>query len=38
VADTPTSTADELSKLARLRDDGVLTAAGLDAQKARLLA
>jgi signal transduction histidine kinase len=37
VAGTSASTADELSKLARLRDDGTLTAAEFDAQKARLL-
>jgi Short C-terminal domain/Phospholipase_D-nuclease N-terminal len=32
-----TSTADELSKLAALRDQGVLTSAEFDAQKAALL-
>ena len=32
-----TSTADELSKLATLRDQGVLTSAEFDAQKAALL-
>ena len=33
-----TSTADELEKLAALRDNGTITAAEFDAQKARLLA
>jgi hypothetical protein len=32
-----TSTADELTKLAQLRDSGVITAADFEAQKARLL-
>ena len=32
-----TSTADELSKLAELRDKGVITGAEFDAQKAKLL-
>ena len=34
---TPTSTADELSKLAALRDQGVLTSAEFESQKAALL-
>lgn len=33
-----TSTADELEKLAHLRDDGTITSAEFDAQKAKLLA
>jgi ABC-type multidrug transport system fused ATPase/permease subunit len=37
-AATPASTAEELSKLASLRDQGVLTEAEFDAQKAKLLA
>ena len=37
-AATPPSTAEELSKLASLRDQGVLTEAEFDAQKAKLLA
>ncbi|SOD72469.1 putative oligomerization/nucleic acid binding protein [Jatrophihabitans sp. GAS493] len=37
-AGTPTNTADELHKLAELRDRGVLTAAEFDTQKAKLLA
>ena len=37
-AGTATSTADELSKLAALRDQGVLTAQEFEAQKAALLA
>jgi ABC-type multidrug transport system fused ATPase/permease subunit len=36
-AGTSTSTAEELSKLAALRDQGVLTQAEFDAQKAKLL-
>ncbi|HEX5696697.1 MAG TPA: SHOCT domain-containing protein [Acidimicrobiia bacterium] len=35
---TPTSTADELSKLAALRDQGVLTSSEFESQKAALLA
>jgi hypothetical protein len=38
VAATTPSTAEELSKLASLRDQGVLTQAEFDAQKAKLLA
>jgi hypothetical protein len=34
---TPTSTADELSKLAALRDQGVLTSSEFESQKAALL-
>jgi Short C-terminal domain/Phospholipase_D-nuclease N-terminal len=34
----PTSTADELDKLAKLRDAGTITSAEFDAQKAKLLA
>jgi ABC-type multidrug transport system fused ATPase/permease subunit len=37
-AATPASTAEELSKLASLRDQGVLTEAEFEAQKAKLLA
>ena len=37
-AATPASTAEELSKLASLRDQGVLSQAEFDAQKAKLLA
>jgi hypothetical protein len=37
-AATPPSTAEELSKLASLRDQGVLTEAEFDTQKAKLLA
>jgi hypothetical protein len=37
-AATPASTAEELSKLASLRDQGVLTEAEFDTQKAKLLA
>ena len=37
-AATPASAAEELSKLASLRDQGVLTEAEFDAQKAKLLA
>ena len=37
-AETPASTAEELSKLASLRDQGVLTEAEFDTQKAKLLA
>ena len=37
-AATPASPAEELSKLASLRDQGVLTEAEFDAQKAKLLA
>ncbi len=37
-AETPPSTAEELSKLASLRDQGVLTEAEFDTQKAKLLA
>jgi ABC-type multidrug transport system fused ATPase/permease subunit len=37
-AETPASTAEELSKLASLRDQGVLTQAEFDTQKAKLLA
>ena len=37
-AETPPSTAEELSKLAALRDQGVLTEAEFDTQKAKLLA
>jgi type VI protein secretion system component VasK len=37
-AGTSQSTADELSRLAALRDEGVLTDAEFDAQKARILA
>ena len=37
-AATPASTAEELSKLPALRDQGVLTQAEFDAQKAKLLA
>ena len=38
VAPTQTSTAEELTKLAALRDQGVLTQAEFDTQKAKLLA
>lgn len=37
-AGTPSSTAEELSKLAALRDQGVLTSDEFEAQKSRLLA
>lgn len=37
VAGTSTSTAEELSKLAELRDKGVITDAEFDAQKTKLL-
>jgi hypothetical protein len=37
-AETPPSTAEELSKLASLRDQGVLSQAEFDTQKAKLLA
>jgi ABC-type multidrug transport system fused ATPase/permease subunit len=37
-AETPASTAEELSKLASLRDQGVLSQAEFDTQKAKLLA
>jgi hypothetical protein len=37
-SDSPPSTADQLSKLADLRDRGVITAAEFDAQKAKVLA
>ena len=36
--DAPSSVADELAKLAKLKADGLLTAAEFDTQKAKLLA
>jgi type VI protein secretion system component VasK len=38
VAGSPTNTADQLAKLADLRDRGVITPAEFDAQKAKILA
>jgi len=38
VATAPSSLADELAKFAKLRDDGVITPAEFDTQKAKLLA